>query len=51
MTSYGAGCGRQLTPGAYAETSNPEILALINGTAPASRLTTTTSSGASPRRP
>lgn len=45
LTSYGAGCGRQLTPGAYAETSNPEILALINGTAPASRLTTTTSSG------
>jgi trypsin len=45
LTSYGAGCGRQLTPGAYAETSNPEILALINGTAPASRLTTTTGSG------
>lgn len=38
ITSYGAGCGRRLTPGAYTEVSNPEIAAIASGTAPSSSL-------------
>jgi secreted trypsin-like serine protease len=46
ITSYGTGCGRQLTPAAYTETSNADIYALITGTAAPSRLSSTASSPA-----
>jgi trypsin len=48
ITSYGTGCGQRLTPAAYTETSNPDILALITGTAAPSRLSTTASASTTP---
>jgi V8-like Glu-specific endopeptidase len=48
ITSYGTGCGRQAMPAAYTEASNPDILALITGTAPPSRLSSTASSATTP---